>query len=247
MLKAEAAAHAQAAAESRQIDSRVRESISATTRRSAYDPVVAAADEYGLGGKAHTPRSLSMPINNNFGHGNGHAQNGQSGQSRNTMLLENGMVVEHVDVRKEEREERERRKREERREKEVARDRSRARKSSRGSQPAIDAASLYSANTGVGAGSMSMPQTAPDFEGGLMPSHRPSQFSLSSQNQRPVSVLSSPLSAPLERPVIPRAQSQYSLAESGYGSPRRSRFFGFGKSRDSLAMSGMSGSMVDMQ
>jgi hypothetical protein len=148
-------------------------------------------------------------------------------------VLDNGLVVETVDIQKEERERR--------------RERSRARKSSRGSHPAFDGASVVSVprpGTDSGYGTV-----------GLRPAHRASEFSLGS-NHRPMSVVSSPLSmgaSPTERPPtgdrppIPRAYSQYSLADSAIGSPRRSRFFGFGKSRDSLAMSGMSGSMVDMQ
>jgi hypothetical protein len=174
--------------------------------------------------RTHTSRSSSVPL--------------ASPGARNTMLLENGLVVEHVDVRREEREARDRARRDERR----------ARKSSRGSNT-IDRLSVHS-----GGAASPRPQTDSGYGSQLMPTHRASQFSLSSQ--RPVSVLSGPLSPPLERqdrqerPGIPRAYSQYSLAESS-SSPRRSRFLGlsmpFGRSRDSLAPSGMSGSMIDMQ
>jgi hypothetical protein len=68
--------------------------------------------------------------------------------------------------------------------------------------------------------------------------------------------LSGPLSPPLQCQDrkhglgIPRASSQYSLAESS-SSPRHSRFLGlsmpFGRSRNSLALSGMSASTIDTQ
>lgn len=138
------------------------------------------------------------------------------------------MIVEHVDVRKEEREARERRKKEERR----------ARKSSRGSM--MDVTSIISAQ------SLGPPLT--DSGVGLKPYSRYSQAS----SARPTSVLT----APHERPDLPRAYSQASFSDVhslGSASPRRTRFFGIKnlsagwRSQDSLAPSGMSGSMVDMQ
>ena len=145
--------------------------------------------------------------------------------SREVTLLENGMIVEQVNVRKEEREERERRRREEKRE------RSRARKSSRGS--------VYSVR------SLATPVT--DSGLGLQPNTRYSAPNAT----RPTSAMTT-----YDRPPsFPRAYSQASFSDVhslGSGSPRQ-RFFGFRnlssgwRSRDSLAPSGMSGSMVDMQ
>lgn len=137
--------------------------------------------------------------------------------SREVTLMENGMIVEHVDVRKEEREERERRRREDKRE------RSRARKSSRGS--------MYSVRS----------LAAPTTDNGLAP--------------RPITTRPTSSMTTYERPAFPRAYSQASFSDVhslGSTSPRH-RFFGFKnlsqgfRSRDSLAPSGMSGSMVDMQ
>jgi hypothetical protein len=140
------------------------------------------------------------------------------------------MIVEHVDVRKEEREARERRRKEERR----------ARKSSRSS--AVEVTSIISGNsngflTDNGGGSSS-----------LKPYSRYSQAS----SARPISILTNPN----ERADLPRAYSQASFSDVhslGSASPRR-RFFGFKnlsagwKSQDSLAASAMTGgSMVDMQ
>lgn len=159
--------------------------------------------------------------------------------SRDVTLLENGMIVEHVNVKKEERE---MRKREERRE------RSRARKSSRGSGQ--DLSSVY--------GSLHPPQLHPSTSGGPPAEHglrasRPSQSSL-----RPTSILSSSMGE--KSPTLPKAYSTTSFSDlhsiAGSASPnRKTRFFGNlrtlspggWRSRDSLAASGISGSMMDMQ
>ena len=162
--------------------------------------------------------------------------------SRDVTLLENGLIVEHVNVKKEEREERERRKREERRE------RSRARKSSKGSGQ--DISSVY--------GSLYPSQLRPSTSGGTPTEHnlRASRYSQSSL--RPTSVLSSNVGE--KSPTLPRVYSTTSFSDlhsvSGSTSPnRKTRFFGNlralspggWRSRDSLAASGISGSMVDMQ
>jgi hypothetical protein len=204
--------------EAKQLDSRMRDTYS-QLRRSAYDMGSSAAPADDSGGvRIKPPLSPSLPVNNI------HARS----HSREITLLENGMIVEHVDVRKEEREARERRKKEERR----------ARKSSRGSM--MDVTSIISAQ------SLGPPPT--DSGVGLKPYSRYSQAS----SARPMSVLT----APHERPDLPRAYSQASFSDVhslGSASPRRTRFFGIKnlsagwRSQDSLAQSGMSGSMVDMQ
>ncbi|KAK0213054.1 hypothetical protein DFS33DRAFT_1249965 [Desarmillaria ectypa] len=214
LLEEEALAHARAMQEAKQLDNRMRDAYS-QLRRSAYDMGNSAAPTDDTGGvRIKPPRSPSIPTNPL--HDRAH--------SREVTLLENGMIVEHVDVRKEEREARERRRREERR----------ARKSSRSSF--VDAHSV-----------MSSPSLPTDSGIGLKPSTRYSQGSIG----RPMSVLT----APLDRPELPRAQSQASFSDVhslSSTSPRRSRFFGFPNfregwnSRDSLAVSGMSGSMIDM-
>ena len=143
------------------------------------------------------------------------------------------MIVEHVDVRKEEREERERRRREEKRE------RSRVRKMSRGSR--ADAMSVYSLQTPL--------PTDSGFFSGVRNDSRYSQ----SISARPSSVIT----AGGERPLtLLRAQSQASFSDmqsigSVATSPRRSRFFGLPnlspsgwRSQESFAPSG---SMIDMQ
>jgi hypothetical protein len=163
----------------------------------------------------------------------------QRSHSRDVTLLESGMIVEHVNVKKEEKEERERRKREERRE------RSRVRKSSRGS--GYDPSSVY--------GSLHPSQPPPSTSGVTPADHtlRPSRYSQSSL--RPNSILSSNMGE--KSPTLPRAYSTASFSDSIAGSTspnRRTRFFGnLGslspgwRSRDSLAPSGISGSMMDMQ
>jgi hypothetical protein len=206
--------------ESRQIDSKMRDAYS-QLRRSAYDLGSSAAPVDDVGGvRIKAPRSTSMPSVGQHAYSH----------SREVTLLENGMIVEHVDVRKEEKEVRDRRRREERREK------SRARKSSRGS--GADVLSIYSANS-------PLPMTDSGFHSGIKQSSRYSQAS----SGRPASVLT----APLDRGPIPRAYSQASFSDVqsvGPASPRRSRFLGNlspWRSRDSVAVSGISGSMVDMQ
>ncbi|TRM69813.1 hypothetical protein BD626DRAFT_422247 [Schizophyllum amplum] len=202
LLEAEALAHAQAMQEAKRLDSRARDTYS-QLRRSAYDIGVSPAPSGDTNGvRIKPPRSPSQPP---FGH--------TKSQSRDLTLLENGMIVEHVDVRKEEREARDRRKRDERR----------ARKSSRGS--VIDMNSIISAG-----------------DTGLRPS---SHYSAGSP--RPMSLFTAH-----ERPDIPRALSQASFSDvqsMGTPSPRRSRFMGLRPgwmSSDSLAPSGLSGSMMDM-
>ncbi|TFY82807.1 hypothetical protein EWM64_g1206 [Hericium alpestre] len=219
LLEAEAWAHARAVQESRQIDDKMRDTYS-QLRRSTYElggsSITAVDDVNGVRIKA--PRSSTI------------ASTGMSG-SREVTLLENGMIVEHVDVKKEEREERERRRKEQKR----------ARKSSRSS--AYDVASIYSATS-------PLPHTDSGFHLGVSPNNRYSQ----SRSPRP----SSTLTAPVEymSPMMPQTYSTPSISDmqsSMSPSPnRRTRFFGFRnfsngwRSQDSLAPSGFSGSMVDM-
>jgi hypothetical protein len=200
--------------EAKQLDSRMRDAYS-QLRRSAYDTGNSSSPADDLGGvRIKPPLSPGSPTHN-------HARS----HSREITLLENGMIVEHVDVRKEEREARERKKREDKR----------ARKSSRSS--VMDVTSIISAQS---VGQLT--------ENGLKPYSRYSHAS----SARPTSVLT----APLDRPDLPHAYSQASFSDVhslGSSSPRRTRFFGMKnlsagwRSQDSLAPSGVSGSMIDMQ
>lgn len=232
LLEAETLAHARAMQESRQLESKMRDTYS-QLRRSAYElgapnvvPGAITLDETGR------IRSAALPSSH---------QRARS-HSRDVTLLENGMIVEHVDVRKEEKEERERQKREERRA------RSRVRKSSRGS--GHDLSSVY--------GSLHPSQLPSSSSGGTPGEHtlRASRYSQSSL--RPTSALSSSMGE--RSPTLPRAYSNNSFSDlhsiAGSTSPnRRTRFFGNirtlspggWRSRDSLAQSGVSGSMMDMQ
>ncbi|KAF8161078.1 hypothetical protein B0H34DRAFT_795918 [Crassisporium funariophilum] len=215
LLEAEALAHARAMQEAKQLDNRMRDAYS-QLRRSAYDMGSSSSPADDLGGvRIRPPQTPSSPAHNPA-HNRSH--------SREITLLENGMIVEHVDVRKEEREARDRKRREDKR----------ARKSSRSS--VMDVTSIISAQSN---GALT--------ESGLKPYSRYSQAS----SARPTSVLT----APHDRPDLPRAYSQASFSDVhslGSSSPRRTRFFGMKnlsagwRSQDSLAPSGMSGSMVDM-
>jgi len=210
LIEAETLARARALQEAKQLDNRMRDAYS-QLRRSAYDMGNSAAPVDDSGGVRIKPPV--SPIN---------AAHDRTA-SREVTLLENGMIVEHVDVRKEEREARDRRRREEKR----------IRKLSRSSN--YDVASA-----------MSTPSLAPYTDSGI--GLRPySQYS-QPVGQRPMSVLT----APSDRPDLPRTQSQLSFSDVHSvrtGSPRRSSFFPRSwidglRSVDSLAPSG---SMVDMQ
>ncbi|PFH51469.1 hypothetical protein AMATHDRAFT_58835 [Amanita thiersii Skay4041] len=113
LLEEEGLAHARAMQEAKQLDSRMRNAYS-QLRRSAYENNASstASDDTGGGLRLKPPMS-SMPGIQTFGHNRLH--------SREVTLLENGMIVEHVNVRKEEREERERRKKDDKRVRKVSR------------------------------------------------------------------------------------------------------------------------------
>lgn len=213
LLEAEALAHARAMRESKMLDSRVRDAY-AGIRMSAYAVGSVASPIDDLGGvRIRPPSAPTTPANHSRARS----------QSREVTLLENGMIVEHVDIKKEEKEARERRRKEERR----------ARKSSKGS--AMDVNSIISQNSGQ------------FVDGGLKPASRFSQ----AHSVRPTSVFSKS-----DKIDIPRAYSQMSFSDAqslGPASPRRTKFFGMKnlnggwRSQDSLAPSGVSGSMIDMQ
>lgn len=224
LLEAETLAHARAMQESQQLETKMRDTYS-QLRRSAYEVGIqggSITDDLG-GLRIKTPRSVSMSS----------GPPAPNSHSREVTLLENGMIMEHVNVKKEEKEERERKR------KEGKQERSRARKSSRGS--AADVNSVYSTLTPI-------QPTDSGFALGLKPGSRYSQSSL-----RPTSVLSE------RSPPVPRAYSSAASfsdlhSVTSASSPnRRTRFFGLKnlsggwRSRDSLAMSGISGSMMDMQ
>ncbi|KAI0254096.1 hypothetical protein BJV78DRAFT_1188622 [Lactifluus subvellereus] len=210
LVEAETLAHARALQESRQLEDRMRDAYT-QLRRSAYE-LGAATSPDDRGVRVKTLRSSLLPLPSQM---NGH--------NREVTVLENGMIVEHVDVRKEEREQREQRRREEKR--------ARARKSSRGS--AIDIASMYSSMSPV-----------PHTDSPLLPSR--------SSTSRPMSVLTSPLETFPRGTLSNTSVEALSMVSAGASPTRRTRFFGVRnlstgfRSSDSLAPSGFSGSMVDM-
>jgi hypothetical protein len=197
--------------ESRQLEDRVRDAYS-QLRRSAYELGATSPDDRGV--RVKTLSMLPLPSQMN-------------GQSREVTVLENGMVVEHLDARKEERDERQQRRREEKR--------SRGRKSSRGS--AFDVASMLSTMSPLPHTDSSLP---------LIPSR--------SSTSRPISVLTSPTVDTFARGMQSNPSFEaLSMISAGASPNRRTRFFGARnltpsfRSSDSLAPSGFSGSMVDMQ
>lgn len=190
LLEEEALAHARAVRESQQLEARAKDAF---TRRSINGSGISGSPRFDEQAMRHT-------------------SSGSGGRSRDVVLLENGLLVESLDMKKEEKEERERKRKEEK-----------ARKSSR--------TSVYSVATDSGVG-------------GLKPTSRLSAGSSGQGNS---------FARERDWPPLPRAQSQASFSDiQSTGSPKR-RFFGFKnlntglRSRDSLAGSVMSGSMMDMQ
>lgn len=212
-------AHTQAMQEAKRLDSRMRDTYS-QLRRSAYElgSTPAPTDDSG----AVRIKPPISPVGQNYTHSHTRSQ------SRDVTLLENGMIVETVDVRKEEREARERRRKEERR----------ARKSSRSS--VFDATSIMSGQSGGQTSDTLRPR--PVHSSASMP--RPNSVFTAAGHERP----------DLPRAY---SQASFSDVHSlGSTSPKR-KFFGMRnlstgwRSQDSLAPSyapsGISGSMMDMQ
>lgn len=207
LVEAENLAHARAVLESRQLEDRLRD-VYSQLRRSAYELGTTSPVDRGV--RIRNPHSSMLPLPSQA-----------HGHNREVTMLENGMVVEHLNVRKEERDDRQQRRREEKR--------ARARKSSRGST--YDVSSMLSNMSPLPHTDSSLP---------LIPL-RPS-------NSRPMSVLTSPTVGMQSNPSI----EALSMISAG-ASPRQTRFLGMQnlspsfRSSDSLAPSGFSGSMVDMQ
>ena len=229
----------------------------------------AAVDETGMRLKpsSSSRRSVSGPAPISIGPivvdtTSHHARNASN--NRDITLLENGMVVEQIDVRKEERE----RRREEKRE------RSRNRKTSRGSggDRNGEVVSMYSAHSPVPYQTDSGFYTSASNGSAAMLARENRPMSVSGSSMRAMSMLTAnqPLTPPpgsasyagSTRQPNTRVQSQVSLLDSqsissaSLNANRRSRFFAFRnwseawKSRESFAPSGvlsMNGSMMDMQ
>ena len=271
LLEAEALARARAMQESRLLESKLKDTYD-SLRRTTHDPSNGntAVDENGVrlkpshGQKRSVSGPSPLPLGSIVVDGAvPHSRHGSQG--REVTLLENGMIVEQVDVRKEERE----RRREEKRERE--RERSRARKSSRGSggDRNGEVMSMYSAPSPLP--DSGFYTAASNGSGPMLARDRERPMSLSQSSTRAMSVLtaSQPLTPPpgsapgSVRPPNTRVHSQISLVDSqsiSSGSMtaanRRSKFFAFRnwseawKSRDSFAPSGvmsLSSSMMDMQ
>ncbi|KAI9508216.1 hypothetical protein F5148DRAFT_980158 [Russula earlei] len=210
LVEAEALAHARAALESRQLEDRMRDAYS-QLRRSAYELGSSTLADNGV--RVNTLRSSML-----------HLPSQPNGHSRDVTVLENGMIVEYVDVRKEERDERQQRRREEKR--------ARGRKSSRGS--AFDVSSMYSTMSPL-----------------LHAESGPPLVQSRSSTSRPMSVSTSLIDTFTRSMQSNPSVEALSMVSVG-ASPRRTRFFGARnltpsfRSSDSLAPSGFSGSMVDM-
>lgn len=226
LLVAEAAARAQTQRESRLMENRVRESYS-QIKRSGHETVSTSPRTSGIAVRvAATPNAPYTPP-----------------VEKDATLLENGLIVEKVDLKKEEREERARMRSLERNE------RQRRRMSSAALN---DGGSVYNASIYSG-GSPAPDTSSHSFLPYAQPNGHPgpyaqvaqasaAQLSPGSTNRR-FSSAGQPLSP--SRPTMQRGASQASNETGGTGVRR---FFGYkhwggGGSQTSLAMSG---SMMDM-
>ncbi|KAG9011205.1 hypothetical protein FRB94_008804 [Tulasnella sp. JGI-2019a] len=219
LLVAEAAARAQAIRESRLLDNRMRETYS-QIRESSQDlslrqPYGSATNLPSPGVPIRVPRSASVYSTVPVG-----------SPEKDATLLESGLIVEKIDLRKEEQEERARIKRE---------GQQRLRMSTVGIN---DAASAYSApSPTLDGAAMYLPGNSPYG----LPNHSMGQLSPSS-NKRFSVVSGGPGSS--IRPSVHRAPSHMSTDTTTTGVRR---FFGYrswnGRSQSSLALSG---SMMDM-
>lgn len=293
LLEAESLARSRAMQESRAIENKVRDAYD-HLRRTTGEPGEDDAQMQQMqsrtrlsgSGKGHSPRRSTLSGNLSVsgvaalplvvdspptgGYGAGHGRH-QSAGGREVTLLENGMIVEHMDIRKEEKE----RRREERRErKERERASRRSDRTSFAGSMVLNSPGFADSQGADGGMYPSASSSEREREGG-----RPmSRYSVSQSSMRAMSVpmpLSPPpsSSAPSMRPGNTRLHSQVSLADTqsiisslsgganglyggANGSARRSRFFAFRnwseawKSRESFATGatgGVSGSMVDMQ
>ncbi|KAF8573527.1 hypothetical protein K439DRAFT_1642931 [Ramaria rubella] len=225
LLMAETQARMQATQESRQLDDKMRDAYS-ELRRSAYDLGASASALDDGGVKIRSPGT------------SGYGDDARSPHKRDTTLLENGMIVERVDVRKEE----SRMRKEERR----------ARKASRDSLGVLDArdrerdvTSLYSYQAAEGPASLRSPAPYDSSMSVTLPANR----SVRSMYNTPSKSWQQP---PPNRPMSMAPGSMAGLGSQTSldltASPRR-RFFGgrqwsgyFG-SNSSLVPSG---SMIDM-
>ncbi|KAG8964481.1 hypothetical protein FRC03_001732 [Tulasnella sp. 419] len=232
LLAAESRARSEAIRESKLIETRLRDSY-AQIRRSAYEHgathvlPVEEGPSPGAGVRVKAPRSIS---------GSGWPTNPATGSRRDLTLLENGMIVERVDVKKEEREERQRLKKEE---KQWRRMSSSGGLSASFSVPNGDGSSLYSG----GAPSPTMDQGVYPYgtnSFGVPPSS-PGMMSSNASMRRLSTTSLSQLNPP--RPAMHRINSsQASVETAGAGTGVVKRFFGYkhwgGASQTSLAISG---------
>lgn len=208
------------------MDNRVRESFS-QIRRSAYETVSPSPRTSGIAVRvAGSPTAPYTPP-----------------VEKEATLLENGLIVEKVDLKKEEREERARMRSVERSEKQ----RRRMSSAALNDVNSVYGASVYSSGSPApDSGSQSfLPYAQPNGAPG--PYAQPPQGSGSQLSPGPTNRRFSSAGLPLSpsRPTMQRGASQASNETSGTGVKR---FFGYkhwgGASQTSLAMSG---SMMDMQ
>lgn len=107
LLEAEAEARAKAREEAQRMDAKVRDTYTQLVRRSVYDLGTQFGSDDGLGGiRIQPPRSSGVWEHSSAKEDLRHR--------RDVTLLENGMVKERVDVKREEREEEKRRRKEDR-------------------------------------------------------------------------------------------------------------------------------------
>jgi len=235
LLEAEAEARAKAWEESQRMDAKVRDTYTQLVRRSVYDlgSTQFGSDDSMGGIRIQPPRSSGV-----WDQG---SPKEDLRHRRDVTLLENGMIKERVDVKREEREEEKRRRKDEKR----------SRKASGTSASFVNSPSQYFASPMV-ASQYDSPFAAPNHTPAVPSQHLPPQQqqqiypsmsspSLASLSPRPFSMVMSSTVGPMSRAVN---QSQISV------DARSMRFFGI-KNWTNAWGSGTSvapsGSVMDMQ
>ena len=232
LLEAEAAARAKAREDAQRMDARVRDTYTQLVRRSVYDLGNAQFDsDDGIGGiRIQPPRSSGV-----WDHG---SPKEDLRHRRDVTLLENGMIKERVDVKREEREEEKRRRKEEKR----------ARKASGTEASFLNSPSQYFASP-TAPSQYDSPFVDHSHPVAIPPQHIPprqqhpsmSSPSLGSPSPRPFSMVMSSTVGPMSRAVN---QSQISV------DARSTRFFGvknWANAWGSGTSVAPSGSVMDMQ
>lgn len=234
LLEAEAEARARAREDAQRVDAKVRDTYTQLVRRSVYDLGTQFGSDDGMGGiRIQPPRSSGV-----WDHG---SPKEDLRHRRDVTLLENGMIKERVDVKREEREDEKRRRKDEKR----------ARKAS-----GTEAAFLNSPSQYFTSPTATSPYDSPFADYSHTAALPPQHLSPRQQQQQPYPSMSSPSLASLSpRPFsvvmntvgpMSRAVNQSEISVGA----RSTRFFGirnWANAWGSGTSVAPSGSVMDMQ